>query len=103
MDNRVVAKLTSRKFWAMVAAFLSSIGASLVGYFSDNETLATVGVVCTMLSAAIYAASEAYVDAASAAANTTSTSVSASSTNAKVVEKALTGTSATDGSTSVNA
>lgn len=83
MDNRIVTKLTSRKFWAMVAAFLSSIGASL--------------------SAAIYAASEAYVDAASAAANTTSTSVSASSTNAKVVEKALTGTSATDGSTSVNA
>lgn len=103
MDTRIVAKLTSRKFWAMVAAFLSSVGASLVGYFSDNETLATVGVICTMLSAAIYAASEAYVDAASAAANTTNTSVSASSTNAKVVEKALTGSTGSSSSGDNNA
>lgn len=83
----IKAKLTSRKFWITAAAFLSSIGASLVGYFSENDTLATVGVVCTMLSAAIYAAAEAYVDAANASANTTT--ITASSSSAEVVKAAL--------------
>lgn len=83
----IKAKLTSRKFWITAAAFLSSIGASLVGYFSENDTLATAGVVCTMLSAAIYAAAEAYVDAANASANTTT--ITANSNSAEVVKAAL--------------
>lgn len=55
-------KLKSRKFWLSVSAFLASIGASIGGIVSDNQTLAIIGAVCTMLSSAIYTASEAYVD-----------------------------------------
>ena len=56
------AKLTSRKFWMMAAAVLGSLGASIAGISSDNTTIAVVGIVCSMLSAAIYAAAEAAVD-----------------------------------------
>nr|DAW07870.1 MAG TPA: holin [Caudoviricetes sp.] len=56
-------KLKSRKFLMCLAAFLASIGGSIGGIVADNETLTIVGGVCTMLSAAIYAACEAYVDA----------------------------------------
>lgn len=55
-------KLTSRKFWMMAAAFLGSLGASITGMATGDSRLATAGVVCSMLSAAIYAAAEAYVD-----------------------------------------
>jgi drug/metabolite transporter (DMT)-like permease len=55
-------KLTSRKFWISVAAFLASIATSISGLVTDNQTIAIVGVVCGILSAAIYAAAEAYVD-----------------------------------------
>lgn len=57
-------KLTSRKFWLCVAAFLASIATSVAGLQSSNEVIATVGVVCSMISAGIYAVAEAYVDAA---------------------------------------
>ena len=57
-------KLKSRKFWISVAASLASIGTGVVGMQSGNEVIATAGVVCSVLSAAIYAACEAYVDAA---------------------------------------
>lgn len=57
-------KLHSRKFWISVAAFLGSIGTSIAGLAIGNETVAAVGIVCSVLSAAIYAAAEAYVDAA---------------------------------------
>ncbi len=57
-------KLISRKFWITAAAFLGSIGVSIAGLSTANETVAAVGTVCAMLSAAIYAACEAYVDAA---------------------------------------
>ena len=56
-------KLKSRKFLMCLAAFFASIGGSIGGIVADNETLTIVGGVCTMLSAAIYAACEAYVDA----------------------------------------
>ena len=56
-------KLTSRKFWLATSAFLGSLGASIRGMASGNTRLATVGIVCSMLSAAIYSAAEAYVDA----------------------------------------
>ena len=55
-------KLTSRKFWMMAAAFLGSLGASITGMATGDSRLATAGTVCSMLSAAIYAAAEAYVD-----------------------------------------
>lgn len=60
-------KLASRKFWMAFAAFLASIGGSIAGIATDNAALTTTGLVCTMISAAIYAAAEAYVDGKSAA------------------------------------
>lgn len=57
-------KLTSRKFWISTAAFLGSIAVSVSGIHAENEIVTTVGVLCGVLSAAIYAACEAYVDAA---------------------------------------
>lgn len=59
----IIRKLTSRKFWLALAAGLASIGTSIAGLTSGDDTIATVGIVCTVASAAIYAAAEAYVDA----------------------------------------
>ena len=56
-------KLTSRKFWICVAAFLASVATSISGLVTDNQTVLIIGTVCGILSAAIYAACEAYVDA----------------------------------------
>ena len=55
-------KFRSRKFLISLAAFLGSIGASISGIVTDSETVTIIGAVCTVLSAAIYAACEAYVD-----------------------------------------
>lgn len=55
-------KLKSRKFWICVAAFLASIGTSIAGIHSNNEVITSIGTVCTIFSAAIYAFAEAYVD-----------------------------------------
>ena len=57
-------KLTSRKFWVCVAAMLASIATSISGLHSGNETIVTIGVVCGVISAAIYAFCEAWIDAA---------------------------------------
>ena len=78
------AKLTSRKFWV-------AIGGSIAGVATDNTALVTTGLVCTMLSAAIYAAAEAYVDGKSAASNMTYTTkqVTATSTDKATVQAAL--------------
>ena len=56
-------KLTSRKFWISVAAMLGSIAVSIKGIVTDNQTITTIGVVCGVASAAIYAFCEAWVDA----------------------------------------
>lgn len=55
-------KLTSRKFWICVAAFLASIATSIAGITTDNQTVLIIGTVCGILSAAIYAFCEAWVD-----------------------------------------
>lgn len=55
-------KLTSRKFWICVAAFLGSVATSIAGLKTDNETVVIVGVVAGIFSAAIYAFCEAWVD-----------------------------------------
>lgn len=60
----IVRKLTSRKFWLCLAAFLGSIAASIAGIATDNQTVAAIGTVCGVASAAIYAAAEQAVDAA---------------------------------------
>lgn len=56
-------KLTSRKFWVCVAAFLGSIATSIAGIYTSNQTVTIIGTVCGILSAAIYAFCEAWVDA----------------------------------------
>ncbi len=56
-------KLTSRKFWICVAAFLASIAVSISGIHSNNETVVAIGTVCGIISAAIYAACESWIDA----------------------------------------
>mgnify|MGYP002515507065 FL=1 len=63
MRNDLINKITSRKFWICVAAFLGSVATSISGIATGNQTIATIGVIAGVLSAAIYAAAEAYVDA----------------------------------------
>ena len=55
------SKLTSRKFWICVAAFLGSIATSISGIVTENQTVLIIGTICGILSAAIYAC-EAWVD-----------------------------------------
>lgn len=55
-------KLASRKFWICVAAMLASIATSIAGLQTGNTTIAAVGTVCGIISAAIYAFCEAWVD-----------------------------------------
>lgn len=55
-------KLKSRKFWICVAAMLASIGTSISGLASKNETVTLIGSVCVIASTAIYAFCEAWVD-----------------------------------------
>lgn len=84
-------KLTSRKFWISVAAFLASIATSIAGLAIAEPTIATAGVICGVVSCAIYAACEAYVDGANVSANGTSTTktITATSTSNAVVQAAL--------------
>ena len=55
-------KFKSRKFWIMVAAVLASIGTSIAGLASSEKWIAITGIICTVISSAIYAGVEAYVD-----------------------------------------
>lgn len=55
-------KLTSRKFWICVAAFLGSVAASISGIVTDNQYITTIGVVAGILSTAIYSFCEAWVN-----------------------------------------
>lgn len=55
-------KFKSRKFLLSLAAFLASVATSITGLATENTTVAIVGTVCGILSAALYAAAEAYVD-----------------------------------------
>ncbi len=62
MSEDVKNKLTSRKFWICVAAFLGSVATSISGIVTDNKWVTTTGVVAGILSAAIYSFCEAWVD-----------------------------------------
>lgn len=59
-------KLTSRKFWLSVAAFLGSIAVSISGIAAGEKWITITGAICGTISAAIYAAVEAYTDGAHA-------------------------------------
>lgn len=61
---------TSRKFIICVAAFLGSIGTSIAALQTDNRVVASIGIVCAIISAAIYASVEAYVDGKAVKTNT---------------------------------
>lgn len=55
-------KFKSRKFLLAVAAFLGSIGTSIGGLVTASPQVATIGIICAIVSSAIYSACEAYVD-----------------------------------------
>lgn len=55
-------KLKSRKFWLATAAFLGSLGTSIAGLAIGVPAITITGTICSIISAAIYAACEAYVD-----------------------------------------
>ena len=56
------SKFKSRKFWICVAAALSSIATSISGIATSNETIFFFFFFCGIVSAAIYAFCEAWVD-----------------------------------------
>ena len=62
MKDDLIKKLTSRKFWLCVAAFLGSIAASISGIATNNNTITGIGIFAGVLSAALYAFCEAWVD-----------------------------------------
>lgn len=88
----IMSKLSSRKFWIAVAAALASIGTSIGGLATGNAEVATFGVVCLIVSQAIYSFCEAYVDGASIKAQTKTTTITATTSNASTVAT-LAGTS----------
>lgn len=81
---KILKKLTSRKLWIAIAAFLASLGAGLAGIVDP-----TVCTICCVASAAIYAACEAYVDGKSAQAPTITTTITASTSSKETVERLL--------------
>lgn len=91
--KKMVEKLTSRKFLISAAAFLASLGTGIVGLANGNEAVAIAGGICTVLSGAIYAACEAYVDGQSckASATLTNVNVSANSTDKALVKEVISG------------
>lgn len=60
----LLRKLASRKFWVAVAAMLASIATSVAGIQSGSDAVMAIGTICGVASAAIYAFTEAWVDAA---------------------------------------
>lgn len=63
-------KFASRKFLIALAAFLSSLGTGITGLCINNEAVAMTGGILCVVSAAIYAFCEAYVDGASVKSTT---------------------------------
>lgn len=55
-------KFLSRKFLLCLAAMLGSIATSIYGLHTDNSTVAIIGTICGIVSSAIYAGCEAYID-----------------------------------------
>lgn len=84
------SKLKSSKLWLSIAAFLSSFGMGLLGYFSDNQKLALMGIACTSFSTAIYVITEGKVDAANV--SSTTTTINATTNSKEVVSSLLTST-----------
>lgn len=64
MSETLKRKLSSRKFWMSVAAFLGSVGVGISGIATGEKWVVIAGVICSAISAAIYTAFEAHIDAA---------------------------------------
>lgn len=90
-EVNTVDKFLSRKFLISIAASLGSIGTSIAGLAIAEPTIAAVGIICTVLSAAIYSATEAWVDQAAASTNSTSTvkTITATADSASIVKSAI--------------
>lgn len=82
--EEILKKLTSRKFLVSVAAFLAALGGGLAGVVSPDACAVLMAV-----SAAIYAACEAYVDGKAASANVTTKTVTATSADKATVVAAF--------------
>ena len=88
----LVMKFTSRKFLICLAAFLFSLGTGLAGLSQGNDTVTMIGGICCVVSAALYAACEAYTDGKALQAQTTETYISKSTTqslNASTNDKTI--------------
>ena len=57
-----MSKWKSRKLWLCVAVALGSIGTSIAGLATQNKYIATLGIVCSIVSTAIYQVLETIVD-----------------------------------------
>lgn len=57
-----MSKYLSRKFLVCMAAFLASVATSISGISTENQTVIIIGTICGIISAAIYAFCEAWVD-----------------------------------------
>lgn len=67
--NNFVSKIGSRKFWAFLGGFISSL---LVAFkFSENEIAQIVSIVTSFGAVAVYILSEASVDKAAVKAEAT--------------------------------
>ena len=82
-------KFLSRKFLLCMAAFLGSIGTSVAGFTSKSEMLAAFGLICATISAAIYAACEAWTDSANSTTTMITTSNNASTMTTKATNTQL--------------
>lgn len=71
-------KLTSRKFWISVAAFLAALAGGLTGIVQPE-----VSAILMAVSAAVYAACEAYVDGKTAPTESTVTTLTGKAVQAK--------------------
>ena len=86
---KMSGKWTSRKFWISVAAFLASIATSISGMATSDRIVTIIGIVCGVLSAAIYAAAEARVDSANVGTSTIQKIITATTDSKEVVQATL--------------
>ena len=81
----IIRKLTSRKFWAMVVFACSAIAAGMGGYVEGD-----VSLNAALVSVVAYLVAEGAPDLARQLANSTKTTISASSTDKQTVAAILT-------------
>lgn len=63
--EKIISKLTSRKFWVCVATFV--LGAAMAFGVTESDITNIIGMITSLVSAITYTVSEAVVDAKAAA------------------------------------